>query len=200
MIKTVIFDIGNVLTAFSWQKHFDSFGYAPHIVERLGKATVLSSDWCEYDLGNLSDDEILELFIENDPEIETELRHSLQDAHGILERCDYAIPWIDDLKAKGYRVLFLSNFSEKVLKECAHVMDFVPHMDGGVFSFKVHLIKPDPAIYKLILQEYNLQAEECVFIDDTLPNITAAEALGIHGIHFKNREQAVTELEKLGVK
>ena len=200
MIKTVIFDIGNVLTAFSWQKHFNSFGYPADIVDRLGKATVLSSQWCEYDLGNLSDDEILELFIKNDPEIEKEFRHSLQDVHGILERCDYAIPWIEDLKAKGYRVLFLSNFSEKVQKECARAIDFVPHMDGGIFSFKVHLIKPDPAIYRLILQQYHLQAEECVFIDDTLPNITAAEALGIHGIHFQNFKQATEELKSLGVK
>lgn len=200
MIKTVIFDIGNVLTAFSWQKHFDSFGYTADIVDRLGKATVLSAQWCEYDLGNLSDEEILELFIKNDPEIETELRHSLQDVRGILERCDYAIPWIKELKEKGYQVLFLSNFSEKVLRECSHVMDFLPHTDGGVFSFKVHLIKPDAAIYEEILKQYNLIPEECVFIDDTFPNITAAENLGIHGIHFKNREQAVAELEALGVK
>lgn len=199
MIKTVIFDIGNVLTAFSWQKHFQSFGYSCDIVERLGNATVLSKEWCEYDLGNLSDEEILELFIKNDPEIEAELRHTLADVHGILEHCDYAIPWIEGLKAAGYRVLFLSNFSEKVLKECAHVMDFVPHMDGGIFSFKVHLIKPDPEIYRLLLQTYHLEADECVFLDDTLPNITAARALGIHGIHFKNPSQAMEELKNLGV-
>ena len=200
MIKTVIFDIGNVLTSFSWKKHFDSFGYAADIVDRLGKATVLSAQWCEYDLGNLSDDEILELFIKNDPAIETELRHSLKNVRGILERCDYAIPWIQELKAKGYQVLFLSNFSEKVLRECAHVMDFLPYTDGGVFSFKVHMIKPDALIYEEILKQYNLIPKECVFIDDTLPNITAAQNLGIHGIHFKNREQAVAELETLGVK
>ena len=200
MIKTVIFDIGNVLTSFSWQKHFYSFGYPADIAERLGKATVLSPQWCEYDLGNLSDDEILELFIKNDPEIEVQLRHSLKDVHGILERCDYAIPWIKELKEKGYQVLFLSNFSSKVLRECAHVMDFLPYMDGGVFSFKVHMIKPDACIYEEILKQYHLIAGECVFIDDTLPNITAAKNLGIHGIHFKNREQAITELEALGVK
>lgn len=200
MIKTVIFDIGNVLTSFSWQKHFDSFGYPSDIVERLGKATVLSPQWCEYDLGNLPDDEILRLFIKNDPEIETELRHSLQDVRGILERCEYAIPWIKELKQKGYQVLFLSNFSEKVLKECPHVMDFLPYMDGGVFSFKVHMIKPETPIYEEILKQYHLIPGECVFIDDTLPNIITARNLGIHGIHFKDREQAIAELEQLGVK
>ncbi len=199
MIKTVIFDIGNVLTEFSWQHHFASFGYPDEIVERLGKATVLSPQWNEYDLGNLSEEEILQLFIKNDPALEKELTESLADAGGILRRCDYAIPWIEELKAKGYQTLFLSNFSEKALKDCTHAMDFVPHLDGGIFSCKVHLTKPDPAIYKLILTQYNLTAEECVFIDDTLPNIAAAEALGIHGIHFTGLAEAKAALAELGV-
>ncbi|MDE6128740.1 MAG: HAD family phosphatase [Lachnospiraceae bacterium] len=199
MIKTVIFDIGNVLTAFSWQQHYASFGYPAEIVERLGKATVLSPQWNEYDLGNLSEEEILQLFIRNDPALEKELTESLADAGGILKRCDYAIPWIEELRAKGYQTLFLSNFSEKALKDCAHAMDFVPHLDGGIFSCKVHLTKPDPAIYRLLLSQYNLTAEECVFIDDTLPNITAAESLGIHGVHFKELAQAKAALAELGV-
>lgn len=200
MIKTVIFDIGNVLTQFSWQDYYASFGYNDATLEKLGKATVLNYDWSEYDLGNLSDDEILDLFIENDPSVEKELRETLQDMGGVLKRCDYAIPWVEELKGKGYQVLFLSNFSEKALRDCAAALDFVPHMDGGIFSCKVHLIKPDPAIYKLLLQQYRLNPEECVFLDDTLVNITAAASLGIHGIHFKNQTQAREELAALGVK
>ena len=199
MIKTVIFDIGNVLTGFSWQQHFASFGYPEEIVKRLGAATVLSPQWNEYDLGILSEEEILNLFIQNDPAIEKELRESLADAGGILMRCDYAIPWIEELKAKGYQTLFLSNFSEKALRDCAHAMDFVPHLDGGIFSCKVQPTKPDPAIYSLLLNRYHLNPDECVFIDDTLPNITAAEALGIHGIHFQSLAQAKAALAGLGV-
>ena len=88
-------------------------------------------------------------------------------------------------------------FSEKALRECPSVLDFVPHTDGGIFSCKVKLTKPDPAIYKLLLERYGLRAEECVFLDDTLRNVNAAEALGIHGIHFQNLSQAKSELEVL---
>lgn len=42
-------------------------------------------------------------------------------------------------------------------------------------------------------------AEECVFLDDTLPNVEAAKALGIQGIHFTTKEQAERELRELGV-
>lgn len=200
MIKTIIFDIGNVLTYFSWQEHFASFGFNKEVQTRLANATVLSEDWKELDLGILSDEEILQLFIENDPLIENEIYQTLSDAKGILTRCDYAIPWIRELKEKGYQVLFLSNFSQKILRECAHAMDFLTYMDGGVFSFKANLVKPDSAIYKQLLTQYNLEPSECVFLDDTLPNIEAARALGIHGIHFKNLTQAKEELAILGIK
>ena len=199
MIKTIIFDIGNVLTEFCWSKYFEVFGYSEDTLKRLARATVLSDDWKEYDLGNLCDEEVLDLFIANDPSIEKELRDSLRNVDGILEQCDYAIPWIEELKAKGYLVLYLSNFSEKVLRDCSRIMGFLPHMDGGILSCKVHLIKPDPAIYRLLLKEYGLTAEECIFLDDTAENIKAAEALGIHGIVFKNQAQARKELAKLGV-
>lgn len=197
MIKTVIFDIGNVLAGFAWEAFFSSFGYDAQTLERLGKATVLSPDWNEYDLGCLSDEEILHLFIENDPLVEKELRETLADFSGLLTRYDYAIPWIEELRERGYQVLYLSNFSEKALRECSAVLDFVPHTDGGIFSCKERLTKPDPAIYRLLLTRYGLLPEECVFLDDTPRNINAAEALGIHGIIFQSLSQAKSELEAL---
>lgn len=197
MIKTVILDIGNVLAAFAWQEYYASFGYDDETLERLGKATVLSPDWNQYDLGILSDEEILKLFIENDPYIEKQLRETLTHYGPILQRYEYAIPWIEELHAKGLQVLYLSNFSPKALRECSAVLDFVPYTDGGIFSCDVRLTKPDPAIYQLLLSRYHLKADECVFIDDTLVNVNAAEALGIHGVQFKNLTQAKAELDAI---
>lgn len=197
MIKTIIFDIGNVLLHFSWREHFASFGYSSEVQEKLAKATVLSEDWKETDLGILSYEEIYDLFVKNDPSVEREIRESLTNISGMLTQYDYAVPWIQELKSRGYQVLFLSNFSEKALTEGAADMTFLPYMDGGVFSFKVKLVKPDPAIYRLLLDQYHLLAEECVFMDDTLPNVEAAIALGIHGIHFLDKKQAEAELEEL---
>lgn len=199
MIKTVIFDIGNVLTGFRWQEFFASFGYSEETLTKIARATVMSPYWSEYDMGTMTEEEVLRLFIQNDPSIEKELRESLADITNLLVRYDYAIPWIKELHEKGLQVLYLSNFSEKALRECAHVLDFLPYTDGGIFSCRVHLIKPNPAIYKLLLSTYGLKAEECVFLDDTLANIEAAEALGIHGIHFQNKEQAQKELAALGI-
>ena len=77
MITTIIFDIGNVLADFTWEAHYRSFGYSEEIFERLAKATVKSPMWNEYDRGVMSDEEIIQGFIENDPGIEKEDRKSV---------------------------------------------------------------------------------------------------------------------------
>ncbi len=199
MIRTIIFDIGNVLTAFGWRDFMGSFGFDKETEAKVCRATVESPFWCECDRGVLSDEEILDGFIQNDPTVEKELRQVYSNLHGIVTRLDYAIPWIQELKEKGYQVLVLSNFSEKGWHENQDALDFMEYVDGGIISYTKQLIKPDPAIYRLLLDQYGLKAEECVFLDDTAVNVKGAESVGMNGIVFENREQAIAELKKLGV-
>ena len=184
MIRTIISDIGNVLSGFTWYDFYKSKGYSEEMVERLAKATVGSDIWKEYDRGVLSEEEILNRFIANDPELEEDLRKTLANVRGIMERYDYAIPWIEELKAKGYQFLVLSNFSRK---------------DGGILSCQDKLIKPMPEIYSLILSRYHLKPEECVFMDDILENVEAARRAGINAFVFENQEQAKQMLRTFGV-
>ena len=199
MITTIIFDIGNVLADFIWEEHYRSFGYDGEMLARIAKATVKSPMWNEYDRGAMSDEEILEGFIANDPEIEDILRKVLANVKTMVRRNDYAIPWIKELQGKGYRCLYLSNFSRKAETECAYALDFIPYMDGGILSYQDKVIKPMPEIYQLLIDRYNLVPQECVFMDDTVRNLEAAEQFGIHTIHFQNQQQAIEELQKLGV-
>ena len=199
MITTIIFDIGNVLADFVWREHYERFGFDADMVERLGDATVRSPLWNEYDRGIMSDEELLQGFIDNDPQIEAEIRRVLSDVSTSVSRNDYAIPWIHELQDKGYRCLYLSNFSKRAHRECAAALDFLPHMDGGILSYQDKVIKPMPEIYQLLIDRYGLVPEECVFLDDTQRNLDAAEKFGIHTIRFQNQAQAIEELKKLGV-
>ena len=169
------------------------------MVERIAKATVRHPAWNEFDRGDMRLEEIVQAFIESDPEIEQDIRKTLEDVSTMIKRYEYAIPWIRELKSKGYRVLYLSNFSEKAETDCAHALDFIPYMDGGILSYQEKIIKPMPEIYQLLIDRYSLVPEECVFMDDTPANLTGAEKFGIHTIHFQDREQAIEELRKLGV-
>lgn len=199
MIKNIIFDIGNVLTDFRWQEFFAGFGYEDEVLKRLAKATVGSALWDEVDRGVWSDEELIEGFIQNDPSLEPELLQIFTNIHGMVTKRGYAIPWIQSLQKAGYRCYYLSNFSHKAHTECADALDFLEYMDGGILSYQDKMIKPDRKIYQLLLNRYGLKAQECVFLDDTQKNISAAAELGIHTILFQDREQAVLELEKLGV-
>jgi epoxide hydrolase-like predicted phosphatase len=199
-IDTVVFDIGNVLTDFAWDKFLVFKGYDDKMVERIAKATVYSDDWVEYDKGNLTNEEIIARFVENDPEIRSEIEDSFKNIDGIILKREKTIPWIRALKAAGYKVLYLSNFSKQALEGCPDAMAFLDETDGGILSFREHVVKPDPAIYNLLVSRYNLTPSKTVFIDDTPVNIEAARNLGWKGIIYRDYNQVVDELATLGVR
>lgn len=197
MIKNIVFDIGNVLAGFVWQEYYRSFGFTEEIFEKLADATVRSDFWDELDRGKLSDDQLLEGFIQNDPSIEKEIREVFQNLKGIVCRYDYAVPWIRELKKRGYGVYFISNFARKAHEECLEALDFLDEMDGGILSYQEKLIKPSPEIYQLLCRRYGVRADECIFIDDTVRNVEAAIKEGMKGITFHTLEQVKAELENL---
>ena len=182
MIKTVIFDIGRVLIGFEWKDYVHRLFGNPEVEARVTDATFGSGIWNEMDRGIWSEEEVLARFIARAPEREKEIRAAFDRVGCCTERKEYAIPWIENLKARGYRVLILSNYSEHVRKRSTHTLDFLPHLDGGVFSYQVHRIKPEPEIYRILLEKYELKAEECVFVDDNGKNIQAARELGFRTV------------------
>lgn len=198
-IDTVVFDIGNVLTDFAWDGFLKAKGYDDEMIKRIARATVESDDWVEYDKGNLTNDEIVERFVENDPEIGDDLKKAFQNIDGIILKREKTIPWIRALKAAGYKVLYLSNFSKQALEGCPDAMAFLEETDGGILSYRDHVVKPDPAIYHLLEERYDLTPAKTVFIDDTPVNIEAARNLGWKGIIYKDYKQTVEELSEMGV-
>lgn len=200
MIRNIIFDIGNVLSDFCWKEFLLDQGMSEEMAMRIGRATTMHPVWNEIDRGVWSTEQLLKAFVENDPEIEEEIRRAYADIHGIVRPRAYAIPWIKELKAKGYNVYYLSNFSQKAEEECADSLAFIPYTDGGILSFREKITKPDPGIYELLLKRYGLKAEESVFLDDTPRNVEGAKAVGMQAVCFRSKEQAEEELQKLGVR
>ena len=151
MIKNVILDVGNVLVDYCWEKHLASFGFPADIAERVAKATALSEDWEEYDRGVLTDAEVLNRFIENDPGVEKEIRMYVENLSGVIEVYPYAEEWIRAMKAKGLHVYILSNYATDTLERTEDKLTFLKYVDGAVFSCQVKQIKPEPEIYKTLL-------------------------------------------------
>lgn len=196
-IDTVIFDIGGVLVELGRIRFFEQFGYDREMCEKLMDATLRSPHWKEFDIGLISDEEVIERFVGGTPELETEIRDTMKNIHGVVRRMDTSIPWIKELREKGYRVLYLSNYSMKVADDNEDAMDFLPYVDGGIMSCDYHLIKPDPAFYQVLIDRYELDPERCVFLDDLESNLETARKFGINTIHVKNHEQAAEDLRQL---
>ena len=197
MIHNIVFDIGNVLTDFRWKEFLQDKGFDDAMIGRIARASVASPVWNEVDRGEWDMERLMAEFVKLDPEIEAELHTAYDNIKGMVTRRDYAIPWIRELKAKGFGVYYLSNFSVKAYEECGEALDFIPYTDGGILSYQDKVIKPDEKIYRLLLSRFGLKAEECVFLDDTPQNVEAARKLGFYGICFRTREQAEEELGKL---
>lgn len=76
---------------------------------------------------------------------------------------------------------------------------FIEHFDELLLSHEIHLIKPQPKIFELVIQKASCKPEEIVFIDDGLNNIRSAQDFGIIGIKFTTFEELTIEFKKLDI-
>lgn len=103
------------------------------------------------------------------------------------------------LKSAGMPLYALSNWSHEAFPVAYEKYDFMKEFDGLVVSGFEKLLKPDHAIYRVLMQRYNINPEETVYIDDNKPNADAAAELGFNAVHFRSPEQLKTELRSLGL-
>ena len=104
-----------------------------------------------------------------------------------------------ELKNKGCHIYALTNWSAETFPIAKQKYDFLQKMDGIVVSGEEKMNKPNPEIYKRLLARYGLQANNCVYIDDSLPNVEAAAQLGFDVVHFVSPEVLRLELLKRGL-
>jgi len=96
-----------------------------------------------------------------------------------------------------YQTALLSNAwsgTRRVLDEYYNCLGLFHHV---IISAEVKLVKPDPAIYTMMLNRLEVEPHESIFIDDLSENIAAANQLGIHGIRFETPIQAMGEVRAL---
>ena len=110
---------------------------------------------------------------------------------------DETVKILAELKKNQVPLFILSNWSAETYPKAEALYDFLQWFDGKIISGEIGKIKPDPEIYKLLIETYNLSPNNTFFIDDKLANVEAAEDSGIHGIHFQNAAALREDLEKL---
>ena len=104
-----------------------------------------------------------------------------------------------ELRGRGTRLYALSNFSAETYPSTFARFEFLRWFRGIVVSGEVRAIKPEPEIYRALIETYAIDPQRAVFIDDVAINAEAASAFGIHPIRFTTPDALRVELVMLGL-
>ena len=190
MILNMVFDIGNVLMDFRWKEYMRSlFGGNEALIQTINQGIWHNGCWAAMDKGEMDGAATLRNTVAFAPQYEKEIKLTLDRVAYAFHKFEYAIPWVQELKRMGLNVYYLSNYSAFSVAANPDVLDFIPYMDGGVFSFEVKAVKPEPEIYRCLCDKYGLKPEESLFTDDVPANVKGAQACGFQGIVFEGYEK-----------
>lgn len=198
-IRTVVFDIGGVLIDWNprhlFRKVFDSGEEMEWFL-----ANVCTYEWnVQQDGGKLfsvATAELQEKFPEYRDKIALYYGRWEEMLNGEISG---TVEIFRTLKSAGMPLYALSNWSHEAFPVAYNRYDFMKLFDGLVVSGYEKLLKPDHAIYRVLMKRYNINPAESVYIDDNKPNADAAAELGFNAIHFTSPEQLRVELKALGI-
>ena len=189
-MRNMVFDIGNVLMDFRWKEYMRSlFGEDETLIQTINQGIWHNGCWAAMDKGEMDGAATLRSAVAFAPQYEKEIKLTLDSVAHAFHKFEYSIPWIQELKRMGLNVYYLSNYSAFSVAANPDVLDFIPYMDGGVFSFEVKAVKPEPEIYRCLCEKFGLKPEECLFTDDVPANVKGAQACGFQGIVFEGYEK-----------
>jgi putative hydrolase of the HAD superfamily len=199
-LRAVIFDYGMVLTGLPNAAAHDAMirisGLAPDQFENLYWA-----DRHAYDEGKLNGATFWQNFA-RDARLslsQAELDElNRQDARMWTTQNPAMVAWQRKLKAAGIRTAILSNMGDTVLDNIKREFRWIDDFDVLVWSYQLHMAKPDPAIYQYTLQKLGTPPAETLFIDDKRVNVEAALALGLKALEFTTIERLRDDIEANG--
>ena len=198
--RVVVFDLGGVLLDWNPRHLYRKLFAGDEMAMEDFLGNVCTVEWNErQDAGRSFADataELLPRHADKAPVIEAFGRRFDEMIAGSIEG---SVDILADLKRAGVPRYALTNWSAETFPPQRQRFEFLSWFDGIVVSGDEGVIKPDPRIFRILLERYRIDPREAVFIDDNPANAEAAASLGIHGIHFRTPELLRRELESLNL-
>lgn len=182
MIRTIIFDLGNVLISFIPSEYLKKKNYPSTIRNTILTDIFQSEDWKKLDNGDITLSEAIDSIALKSALKREEIALVFNFRADIMFPLDDNVRLLPELKKQGFGVYYLSNFPLDAFEEIKNDYYFFRHFDGGIISSEVKLSKPDERIYRYFLDKYSLNAAECLYIDDIEENVRVAESTGMQGM------------------
>ena len=201
IIKAIIFDLGNVVLtndhAFHSPEEIKEFcDYFGVTLDNLETAFTVS--FSDYSLGKYSEDEFWQkyLFTARANKIDIEFAKNFWRKY--QKENENMLSILAKLK-KTYRLASLTTIPREWLEFKRKKFNLDDYFETIVSSSEVGVKKPSPKIYEIIIDKFNLNAQELLFIDDTQITLPPAQELGIKTILFRGQEDLEKELKKLDI-
>lgn len=198
-VTNVVFDIGNVL--IRWNPE--------HLYERLFPDAerrawflreICSPAWnLEMDRGQPFAEGIAER-VARHPEWADQIRAWDLNWHEMVPGAiDGTVAILESLREAGVPTWAITNFSAEKFAECLDRFPFLKGFRDTVVSAHEKLVKPDPAIYRVLLDRNDLDPADCLFVDDSLDNVLGARRVGMKAVHFTSPARFAADLADHGI-
>lgn len=195
----VVFDIGNVLVHWEPRALYRKI-FATEAEVEWFISNVCNSAWNqEQDRGRSFAEAVGEATARFPEHAEAIAAYDRRWHETVLGPIDGTVDILDELRQRGTPLYAITNFNQDKFRETLARFSFLGAFRDIVVSGDERVLKPDPAIYRLLLERNGLAAASCVFIDDSEKNVRGAEAVGMKAIHFTTPDALRTELMALGV-
>ncbi|MFX0035155.1 MAG: HAD family hydrolase [Candidatus Hermodarchaeota archaeon] len=202
-IKAIIFDLGGVVIDLDFSNFYNKIitqsplnkPQTPIMLEFFRQSDI-------YHQGNMTDDEFYQLACDLLQVCMLDQSEFYSAFNSIISGFNMEVIELIKLirESNRYKLLALSNVNashwDYILKE---KWDFIKYFDELILSHEIHLIKPDPKIFKYAIHKAGCKPKQIIYIDDGLNNVRSANDLGIIGIKYTNIVELTEELKKLKI-
>ena len=199
-IRNIVFDVGNVLVPWD-PAGIERSAFGKARVEAEGFVPPLRGNpvWLAVNRGELSLEEAKAVYV-------AEHGFTPQDIDALWEALYASFPLItdtrammDELKEAGYRLFAITDNVHEIVAQLKREYDFFDLFEVAAVSAELGVLKPDPRIYRWLLDTAEIEAGESVFLDDVQRNVDGAKAVGMEACLFTTAAKAREDLRALGV-
>lgn len=200
MVKNIIFDLGNVLLSFKPSEYLEKKMYPEPVRSTILSDVFGSKAWFKLDRGNITTQEAIDMIAGDSSLKKEEIALIFNLRTDLMFPLGPNIKLLPELKKRGFRLYYLSNFPLDIFDEVRSGYCFFNYFEGGLISGEAKFSKPEKEIYEILIKKYSLIPEECLFIDDIEVNVKAAIASGMNGIFTNGSLEIAVDVGKaLGI-
>jgi 2-haloacid dehalogenase len=198
--SVAIFDLGGVLIEWNPRHLYRKLFAGDDAAMERFLATVCTTEWnARQDAGRTFAEATRELTARHADKRELIEAFGRRFGEMIPGAIDGSVAVLHELKRRGVPIYAITNWSAETFPPQRTRFPFLDWFADIVVSGEVGVIKPDPRIFRILLERNAIAAEQAVFIDDVASNAAAASAIGIHGIHFRSADQLRAALVSCGI-